>query len=100
MVIDIHEICPDISFGTSDVYSICSSVESDSFVLIRELLSFALAVRDDVYSLRKEVNEYAARAGVEVPYPYPAEELPHTSLYTSQLVKELYEALFADELTF
>jgi hypothetical protein len=100
MLIDIHEICPDISFGEDDVYSMCTSIENDSFALIRELLSFAVSTRDEVYSLRKEVNEYAVNAGVEIPYPYPAEDLPHTTMYTSQLVKELYEALFAEELSF
>jgi hypothetical protein len=75
-------------------------IEMDAFALIRELLGVIGKLEDAVIRLREEVNDIAIDAQIteDIPYPFPASDVPTDAFYVSELIRSLYNDIFSEDI--
>jgi hypothetical protein len=72
-------------------------VEIEAFALIRELLRTRGLLEAEVYELRKKINGLTT-VGEDVPYPWPAHDIPGDTFYIGKLILTLYKGIFDEEI--
>jgi hypothetical protein len=72
-------------------------VELDAFTLIRELLRTRELLEAEVYELRMRINDLTPVSD-DVPYPWPAYDMPGETFYIEKLIQTLYKGIFDEEI--
>ena len=94
MIVDLDYLKKRYRDSEIDTESYGVHIEMEAFALIRELMNALEKAQEEIYNLRKEVNELTPGEPV---YPYPAYDIPGESFYLTELIAHLYKLIFSED---